>query len=94
MGFVLARSEKGPVYFWRGTRHELGGAQQGPFEGPEHRDVVLRDLATLMAMQSAGDPVIYGTGTLGGNVSYIPELGAHVGPSRTRSTRLSWRPRA
>jgi hypothetical protein len=56
--------------------------------------VVLRDLATLMAMPSAGDLVIYGTGALEGNGSYIPELGAHVGPSRTRSTRLSWRPRA
>ena len=81
VGFVLARSEKGPVYFWRGTRYELGGAQQGPFDGREDRDVVLRDLATLMAMPSAGDLVIYGTGALEGNVSYIPELGAHAGPS-------------
>ena len=81
VGFVLARSEKGPVYFWRGTRYELGGAQQGPFDGREDRDLVLRDLATLMAMPSAGDLVIYGTGALEGNVSYIPELGAHAGPS-------------
>jgi len=81
VGFVLARSEKGPVYFWRGTRYELGGAQPGPFDGREDRDLVLRDLATLIAMPSAGDLVIYGTGAPEGNVSYIPEVGAHAGPS-------------
>ena len=42
---------------------------------------MLRDLATLMAMPSAGDLVIYGTGAPEGNVSYIPEVGAHAGPS-------------
>jgi hypothetical protein len=34
-----------------------------------------------MAMPSAGDLVIYGTGAAEGNVSYIPEVGAHAGPS-------------
>jgi hypothetical protein len=81
VGFVLARSETGPVYFWRGTRHELGGTRQGPFDGRADRDMVLRDLATLMAMPSAGDLVIYGTGAPEGDVSYIPEVGAHAGPS-------------
>ena len=42
---------------------------------------MLRDLATLIAMPSAGDLVIYGTGAPEGNVSYIPEVGAHAGPS-------------
>jgi hypothetical protein len=79
--FVLARSYNGPVYFGRGARSPLGGAQRGPFEEREDRDLVLRDLATLMAMRSAGDLVIYGTGALEGNVSYIPEVGAHAGPS-------------
>jgi hypothetical protein len=54
---------------------------RGPFDGREDRDLVLRDLATLMAMPSAGDLVIYGTGAPEGNVSYIPEVGAHAGPS-------------
>jgi hypothetical protein len=81
VGFVLARSEKGPVYFWRGARYDLGGAQPGPFDGREDRDLVLRDLATLITMRSAGDLVIYGTGAPEGNVSYIPEVGAHAGPS-------------
>ncbi len=81
VGFVLARSEKGPVYFWRGTRYELRGTPQPPFDRREDGDLVLRDLAALMAMPSAGDLVIYGTGAPEGNVSYIPEVGAHAGPS-------------
>ena len=81
VGFVLARSEEGPVCFWRGTRYDVGGTEKGPFDGREDRDVVLRDLATLMAMPSAGDLVIYGTGAPEGNVSFIPEVGAHAGPS-------------
>ena len=31
IGFVLARSESGPVYFWRGQRYQLGLAEPGPF---------------------------------------------------------------
>ena len=42
---------------------------------------MLRDLATLIAMPSAGDLIIYGTGAPEGNVSYVPEVGAHAGPS-------------
>ena len=81
VGFVLARSETGPVYFWRGDRYTLGGAPRDPFAEREDRDLVLRDLAALIAMPSAGDLIIYGTGAPEGNVSYIPEVGAHAGPS-------------
>ena len=81
VGFVLARADSGPVYFWRGDRFDLGGPPQRPFVDREDRDLVLRDLAALMAMPSAGDLVIYGTGAPEGNVSYIPEVGAHAGPS-------------
>jgi hypothetical protein len=81
VGFVLARSDNGPVYFWRGDRVELVGPPQPPFLDREDRVLVLRDLAALMAMPSAGDLVIYGTGAAEGNVSYIPEVGAHAGPS-------------
>ena len=81
VGFVLARSEDGPVYFWRGTRYELRGTPRPPFDGREDGDLVLRDLAALMAMPSAGDLVIYGTGAPEGDVSYIAEVGAHAGPS-------------
>lgn len=81
VGFVLARSNNGPVYFWRGNRVELAGPPQPPFLDREDRDLVLRDLTALMAMPSAGDLVIYGTGAAEGNVSYIPEVGAHAGPS-------------
>ena len=34
-----------------------------------------------MAMPSAGDFVIYGTGAAEGHVSFIPEHGSHAGPS-------------
>ena len=81
VGFVLARSDKGPVYFWRGHRYELAAAEQEPFARRADRDLVLRDLAALVAMPSAGDLIIYGTGAPEGNVSYIPEVGAHAGPS-------------
>lgn len=34
-----------------------------------------------MEMPSAGDLVIYGIGAAVGHVSYLPEMGAHAGPS-------------
>jgi hypothetical protein len=81
VGFVLARSATGPVYFWRGARYAIGGPAQPPFEERDDCDLVLRDLAALIAMPSAGDLIIYGTGAPEGNVSYIAEVGAHAGPS-------------
>jgi hypothetical protein len=81
VGFVLARSASGPVCFWRGRRYTLDGGERGPFDKREDRDVVLRDLAALVAMPSAGDLIIYGTEALEGHVSYISEVGAHAGPS-------------
>src|SRR5262249_57256050 len=60
VGFVLARSRHGPVQFCRGVRYALDAGQPGPFDAREDRALVLRDLATLMAMPSAGDLVIYG----------------------------------
>ncbi len=81
VGFVLARSAQGPVYFRRGTRYALGDGPPPPFDGREDGELVRRDLAALMAMPSAGDLVIYGTGAPEGDVSYIPEVGAHAGPS-------------
>lgn len=35
----------------------------------------------LMAMRSAGDLVIYGNDAVEGTITYIPEAGAHAGPS-------------
>ncbi|MGH7316444.1 MAG: hypothetical protein ACREJS_09315, partial [Candidatus Rokuibacteriota bacterium] len=45
------------------------------------RALVVAGLRDLMAMPSAGDIVLYGTGAVGGDVSFIDELGAHAGPS-------------
>jgi len=81
VGFVLARSEQGPVCFWRGARYQLGRDDPGPFAGREDRDLILSDVADLVAMPSAGDLVIYGTDAPEGHVSYIPEVGGHAGPS-------------
>ena len=81
IGFVLARSERGPVCFWRGQRFQLGPKEPGPFGGRPDADVVLRGILDLMDMPSAGDLVLYGIDAPGGHVSFIPEVGAHAGPS-------------
>ena len=56
-------------------------AEAGPFAQREDCDLVVRGLVELMAMPSAGDLVIYGTGAADGNISFIPERGAHAGPT-------------
>lgn len=81
VGFVLARSPEGPVVYWRGEVHRLGKGEAGPFADRPDREAVLRGIGDLMAMRSAGDLVIYGNGAPGGSVSYVPEIGAHAGPS-------------
>jgi hypothetical protein len=81
VGFVLARAENGPVYFWRGERHRLADPDGALFEGRQDRALVMRGLAALMDMRTAGDLVVYGTGAPEGHVSYIDEVGSHAGPS-------------
>jgi len=81
VGFVLSRSTDGPVCFWRGARFLLDRGEAGPFAAREDCDLVVRGLVELMAMPSAGDLVIYGTGAPEGNISFIPERGAHAGPA-------------
>lgn len=82
VGFILARSREGPICFYRGRRFTLRDAcSRGPFADREDREVVEGGLADLMRMPSAGDLVIYGIGAAAGHVSYLPELGAHAGPS-------------
>jgi hypothetical protein len=81
VGFVLARSADGAAYFHRGERRPLDTAVREWFPDRADREVVTRDLEMLVAMPSAGDLIIYGTGAPEGNVSYVPEVGAHAGPS-------------
>jgi hypothetical protein len=82
IGFVLARSADGPVCWHRGERVSLGvQSRAGPFDDRPDREVVLTGLTELMAMPSAGDLVLYGIGAPAGNVSFLPERGAHAGPS-------------
>src|SRR5262245_55599003 len=81
VGFVLARAPVGAVCFWRGTRYWLGNGEPGPFAGREDAALVIEGLVDLMAMPSAGDMVLYGTDAPPGHVSFIPEVGAHAGPS-------------
>jgi hypothetical protein len=42
---------------------------------------VVEGIADLMAMPSAGDLVIHGIDAREGHVSFIPDVGAHAGPS-------------
>jgi hypothetical protein len=81
VGFVLARSDQGPLCFWRGTRYQLSPSELGPFAGRRDASVVVKGIADLMGMPSAGDLVIYGIDSPQGHVSFIPEMGAHAGPS-------------
>ena len=55
----------------------LGGLRSGA--DPRRQD--LHALGSQPIGGRAGDLVIYGTGAPGGDVSYIPEAGAHAGPS-------------
>ena len=85
IGLVLARGTAGPLCWYRGHRVLLGHgpdpAARDPFARRLDRAVVMAGLHDLMAMPSAGDIVLYGTGAPGGDVSFIDELGAHAGPS-------------
>jgi hypothetical protein len=82
VGFVLARSGNGPLCFWQGKRYHLHESELGPFAGRADASLVVQGIADLMTMPSAGDLVIYGIDAPEGHVSFIPELGAHAGPSR------------
>ena len=81
VGFILARSEEGPLCFWRGKRYRLGEGDAGPFTGREDLPRVLEGIRDLMAMRCAGDLVLYGLDAPPGNVSFIAETGAHAGPT-------------
>jgi hypothetical protein len=81
VGFVLARSKRGPLCFRQGRRYRLCEAEAGPFAGRADASLVVRGIADLMGMPSAGDLVIYGIDAPEGHVSFIREVGAHAGPS-------------
>ena len=81
VGFVLARSKNGPLCFRRGERYPLNGSEAGPFAGRPDASLVVQGITDLMTMPSAGDLVIYGIDAPEGHVSFIPEVGAHAGPS-------------
>jgi hypothetical protein len=85
LGLVLARGPAGPACWYRGHRVPLtrrpDPTVRDPFARRADREVVVAGLRDLMAMPSAGDIVLYGTGAPGGDVSFIDERGAHAGPS-------------
>ena len=81
IGFVLARAADGPVCFWRGKRYRLDELGRGPFAGRDDLARVVEGVRDLTAMESAGDLVVYGIDAPEGNVSFVPEVGAHAGTS-------------
>jgi hypothetical protein len=81
VGFVLARSDGGPVCIARGKRSRPGRDGSGPFGDGARAEPIVRGIHDLMAMRCAGDLVLYGNGSPEGNVSYVREHGAHAGPS-------------
>jgi hypothetical protein len=92
IGFVLARSDNGPVCFCRGKRYHFGESGPGPFVNRPDSALVAQGIADLMAMPSAGDLVIYGIDAPQGHVSFIPEMGAHAGPSPEEMSTFIVRP--
>ncbi|MDB5925728.1 MAG: hypothetical protein JWN13_4664 [Betaproteobacteria bacterium] len=92
IGFVFARSPDGPVCFWRGERLQLHEMRPGPFAARPDAAIVVNSVADLMRMPSAGDLVIYGNDSTQGTVSYIPERGAHAGPSSEEMNTFVVRP--
>lgn len=94
IGIVLVRSRSGPLCFWQGRRYALDELQAGPFAGRADLERVVEGIRDLMAMRSAGDLVIYGTAAPGGDVSFIPEVGAHAGPSPDEMQTFIIYPRA
>jgi len=92
VGLVLARSTTGPVCFCKGKRYRLSESVAGPFESRADATLVVQGIADLMAMPSAGDLVIYGIGASEGHVSFIPEMGAHAGPSADEMQTFIVRP--
>jgi Type I phosphodiesterase / nucleotide pyrophosphatase len=82
VGFVLARCSTGPVCFWHGKRYQFGESGPGPFADRADAALVVQSIVDLMKMPSAGDFVVYGIDAAAqGHVSFIPEMGAHAGPS-------------
>ena len=81
VGFVLARAADGPVCCWRGKRYRLDDLGIGPFGGRDDLPRIVEGFHDLMAMESAGDLVVYGIGAPEGNVSFVFEVGTHAGPS-------------
>jgi hypothetical protein len=92
IGYVLARSANGPMCFGQGRRHALHDSERGPFAGRPDAALVVQGIADLMAMPSAGDLVIYGTGAPKGSVSFMPEHGAHAGTSADEMQTFIVRP--
>jgi len=92
VGFVLARSRNGPVCFWHGKRYQLCESKPEPFADRADAALVIQGITMLMAMPSAGDLVIYGTDAPEGPVSFIPEVGAHAGPSQDEMQTFIVRP--
>jgi type I phosphodiesterase/nucleotide pyrophosphatase len=93
VGFVLARSKNGPVCFWHGKRYQFGESGRGPFADRPDAPLVVQGIADLMRMPSAGDFVIYGIDAAAqGHVSFVPEMGAHAGPSSTELHTFIVRP--
>lgn len=94
VGFLLVRTAGGPVCVWRGKRHRLDELAAGPFARRPDLDRVTEGIRDLMAMPSAGDLVVYGIDAPEGNVSYVPETGAHAGPSYDELHTFLIHPRA
>ena len=84
IGFVLARSTRGPVCYYRGDVLRIppapGSTGCPVFDRPD-RDIVVGGLQDLLSMPSSGDVILYGHYADAGCVNFLGERGSHAGPS-------------
>jgi hypothetical protein len=84
IGLVFVRDREGPLCYYRGVALRIP-PPPGPtacplFDRPD-RALVVRCLAELLAMPSAGDVMLFGHYGTEGCVSFLGERGSHAGPS-------------
>jgi hypothetical protein len=82
IGVILARDNRGPVFYWQGRKYRVDPntvSPECPFRHLTYRPLLMRAIGELLEMQSGGDLIIYGNGTGQGTISYLGERGSHAG---------------
>jgi hypothetical protein len=82
VGVILGRDRRGPLFYWQGRQYRVDQntvTPNCPFRNLTYRPLLMRAIAELVDMPSAGDLIIYGNGNGQGTISYLGERGSHAG---------------